>query len=384
MEYNIPIDKLEPARPAQTHNQANNKRSENDQMARHLLPAWTALLVLLSSVTAASSNRRLVQDVLSSDNLVVAPVFPADQYLPTDPVAAASLLDTEVALVDPVTGLLPESTAPATVSPAEVEAMRAAAGPITSRCSTVQPNRVQQRRLDRLIAMNEKRRAEVGAMAVTTPAVGVWVHVINNGPTVSQGNIADKMITDQIAVLNAAFAPNFTFILLGTTRTTNPTWWIVGYGSNAERSMKTALRRGTARTLNMYTANLGGGLLGWATFPGGQLAMDGVVLLFSSLPGGAAAPYNLGDTATHEVGHWVNLLHTFGNSRNGCNSGDSVGDTPPERSPAYGCPIGRDTCSGGGPDPIRNFMDYTDDACMNTFTPNQFTRMVSAWNNLRV
>jgi hypothetical protein len=100
-------------------------------MARHLL-ACTALLVLLSSsVTASSSNRRLVQDVLSADNLLVAPVFPAEEYLPTDPVAAASLLDSEVTLVDPVTGLLPDSTAPATVSPAEVEAMRAAAGPVT-------------------------------------------------------------------------------------------------------------------------------------------------------------------------------------------------------------------------------------------------------------
>lgn len=99
-------------------------------MAKHLL-ACTALLVLLSSVSASSSNRRLAQDVLSVDNLVVAPVFPADQYLPTDPVAAAALPDTEVTLADPVTGLLPQSTAPANVSAAEVEAMQAQMGPVT-------------------------------------------------------------------------------------------------------------------------------------------------------------------------------------------------------------------------------------------------------------
>jgi hypothetical protein len=211
----------------------------------------------------------------------------------------------------------------------------------------------------------------------TSGNIPVYVHVIRTssgtgGPTASQ-------INNQISVLNAAYAATgYSFTLVSTDTTNNSSWYTCSGGS-CETQMKTALHRGGKNDLNIYLNNMGGGLLGWATFPwqyASAPTMDGVVVLTASLPGGSAAPYNLGDTATHEVGHWMGLYHTF---QGGCNGqGDGVSDTPAERSPAYGCPVGRDSCSGRknpGLDPIDNFMDYTDDACMDTFTAGQDSRM---------
>ena len=221
--------------------------------------------------------------------------------------------------------------------------------------------------------------------SVTGGEINVYFHVINNGSGIANGDVSSQMISDQIAVLNSAYASTgWSFNLVNVDRTTNAEWFTMGSGSSAEAAAKSALHMGTAADLNIYTANLGGGLLGWSTFPWGyrsQPSMDGVVILFSSLPGGDAAPYNLGDTATHEIGHWMGLYHTF---QGACLVGDRVDDTPYERSSAFGCPVGRDTCANKpGVDPIFNFMDYTDDACMNEFTPGQDARMDKMYTYFR-
>lgn len=209
----------------------------------------------------------------------------------------------------------------------------------------------------------------------------VHFHVIRDDS--GNGGVSTQQINAQMQVLNDAYAGGaggvntpFRFNLANTTYSNNTAWYTAGPGSAAEADMKASLRAGDAATLNIYSSSPGGGLLGWATFPtsyAGDPLNDGVVVLNESLPGGSAAPYNEGDTGTHEVGHWLGLYHTF---QGGCNkrSGDLVDDTPAERSPAYGCPVGRDSCRGGGADPIFNYMDYTDDSCMFEFTAGQEAR----------
>jgi hypothetical protein len=246
------------------------------------------------------------------------------------------------------------------------------------RCGTPAPDPL----VDELLELILRNSA---GPTVTGGVINVYFHVINNGSGLENGDVPDSMITAQMSVLNAAYAlTGWSFNLVSVDRTTNATWYTMSPGSTAEAQAKNALHRGSADDLNLYTANPGGGLLGWATFPwnySSSPTMDGVVVLYASLPGGTADPYDEGDTGTHEVGHWMGLYHTFQGS---CSpSNDRVSDTPAERSAAYGCPVGRNTCARPGNDPIYNFMDYTDDACMNQFTPGQDARMDSMFTQFR-
>jgi hypothetical protein len=133
------------------------------------------------------------------------------------------------------------------------------------------------------------------------------------------------------------------------------------------------------RYLNIWVCNLGGGLLGYAQFPGGAAATDGVVINHNATGnvGTAAFPYNKGRTATHEVGHWLNLYHIWGDDGTGCNGSDQVNDTPNQGGSNYGCPtFPKVSCANGvNGDLFMNYMDYTDDACMYMFTTGQKTRM---------
>jgi hypothetical protein len=222
--------------------------------------------------------------------------------------------------------------------------------------------------------------AAPGGGLVGDVTIPVYFHVVRSSDG-TQGNVSDVQIAAQMTVLSLDFVNTpFRFLLVSVDRTNNDDWYSALLGSPEEAQMKAALRRGDAASLNLYTAATTDYPYGWATHPNDydkDPLDDGVVINAESVPGGSDAPNNEGDKAVHQVGHWLGLAHTF---QGGCKgAGDGVTDTPAEALPAFGCPVGRDTCAGAGLDPIENFMDYTDDACMTAFTAGQSDRMSAAW-----
>ncbi len=209
-------------------------------------------------------------------------------------------------------------------------------------------------------------------------------------------NVSPTQIQSQITVLNADFgAANtdynntpalFQSLRSGNTgikfvldvvnrKKTNKTNWQLNDG------MKKSSQGGIDPTspttkLNLWVCNLASGYLGYAQFPGGAAATDGVVIDDNGFgtTGSATAPFNKGRTATHEVGHWLNLRHIWGDATCG---NDFVGDTPLHNTANYGCPTypHNSTCSGTPVEMTMNYMDYTDDACMYMFTAGQKARM---------
>jgi Pregnancy-associated plasma protein-A len=215
--------------------------------------------------------------------------------------------------------------------------------------------------------------------------VDVYFHVVTDG---ALGNLTSRQINAQIAVLNKTFggreggaATGFSFQLAGVTRTDNAKWFAVKTG--AEHDMKQSLKQGDDSDLNVYSTTAAA-YLGWAYLPSitdtNQSYLDGIVLDWETLPGVSdayAGAYDLGETLTHEAGHWLNLEHTF---QGGCKDpGDFVDDTPAQATPTSGCPEGKDTCAAPGLDPIHNYMDYSFDSCYTEFTPGQTQRMRDAW-----
>ncbi|MFQ6602974.1 zinc metalloprotease [Flavobacterium sp. C3NV] len=210
-------------------------------------------------------------------------------------------------------------------------------------------------------------------------------------------NISDAQIQSQIDVLNkdfnalnsdynsvpALFAGvkanvGISFVLDQIIRksTTKTSW-----GTND--AMKKVAQGGLAPTspttkLNLWSCAIGGGILGYAQFPGGAAATDGVVIdsKYFGLSGAANAPFNLGRTGTHEVGHWMNLRHIWGDAN--CGS-DLVADTPTHNEENYGVPAypHYSTCSGTPVEMTMNYMDYVDDNAMYMFSTGQKNRMAA-------
>lgn len=239
---------------------------------------------------------------------------------------------------------------------------------------------------------------------VTIPVV---VHVIYNSSK-PQENISDAQIQSQIAVLNEDFRrtnpdhvnvpslfsslkadTEIQFVLASTTPTGGPTTGITrkastrtSWGTNDDCKKPSA--GGVApwdatRYLNIWVCNIGGGILGYAQFPGGSTATDGVVIspqYFGSSSKGTgfylSAPFDKGRTATHEVGHWLNLRHIWGDANCG---NDFVADTPTQQTSNGGCPTFPKPSCGNTSDMFMNYMDYTDDRCMYMFTLGQKDRM---------
>ncbi len=242
-----------------------------------------------------------------------------------------------------------------------------------------------------------------------TLVIPVVFHVIKR--TDGTGDISPALIQSQVDILNEDFNAmmgtpgamgtntKLQFVLAKLDPMGNPTTGIDVVtsntyfndpGSGGQNQMKRALKWDTTRYLNIYTNDAGGGgILGYATFPQEEAGgpEDGVVLNWvyvgRNAPGGA--PYDKGRTATHEVGHYLGLLHTF---QSGCGSagapytsGDLISDTARESQPNYGCSPVSSGC--GGMAPIENYMDYSEDACMTKFTVEQANRIRCSIINYR-
>ncbi|HET9993008.1 MAG TPA: zinc metalloprotease, partial [Kofleriaceae bacterium] len=231
--------------------------------------------------------------------------------------------------------------------------------------------------------------------------VQVVFHLIQK--TDGTGNITDDQVRSQIQILNedyqaianthgapghnagikfvlARFDPNGN-ATTGIERVTNNSYFTEGDPGTSP--MKTALHWDPTKYLNVYSSGLDSQqLLGYATFPfdlAGNPSQDGVVLTYQSVGNNAAyAPYDLGASATHEIGHWFGLFHTFqggcGTASKPYSTGDLISDTVAESTAAQNCNVVSSGCPNGQNSPIENYMDYSYDTCMTTFTIEQINR----------
>ena len=244
--------------------------------------------------------------------------------------------------------------------------------------------RAVEARTDAILKNQGISQAEASSAAAAA-AIPVYVHVMRDNA--GNGDVSNARISEQIAVLNRTYGgqesssaanTGFTFTLAGIDRFNNTNW----HQDKQSKTYRSRTRQGGANALNMWLVNFN--YLGVATFPwdyASNPGVDGVRVQYTSLPGGSATNYNLGETATHEAGHWLGLYHTF---QGGCTpSNDQVSDTPAQGSATNGCPAGRDSCALAGLDPIHNYMDYSYDSCYTQFSGGQASRMSSMYTAYR-
>jgi hypothetical protein len=267
------------------------------------------------------------------------------------------------------------------------------------------PNTLTREEAATMEAQNDRILQRSGIRTAARPNGSVKIRVHFHGVTdrAGHGFVTKRRFKRQIAVLNKAYSGHtnpkaantpFRFRIASIDRTKNNRWYnatpLTKAGRKNIREMKRTLRVGDARDLNVYTTDLGDILLGFATFPRDYRKfpkLDGVVLLSGSLPGGNASGgpgevFNRGDTGTHEIGHWLNLYHTFQGSCGHPN--DFVADTPAQFAGdnIFVCDPTLNTCppaTNASRDPVHNFMNYTDDVCLNQFTRGQRDRMNNGW-----
>ncbi|HRC31933.1 MAG TPA: M43 family zinc metalloprotease [Bacteroidia bacterium] len=268
--------------------------------------------------------------------------------------------------------------------------------------------------IERETARYVETHANEKTSAITT--IPVVFHVLYN---TTAENISDARILEQLNVMNKDFsrtnadAGNTPSAFQGISSATNVQFCLAKRdpsgaattGIHRVSTTVTSFPSGTSMKfaatggadawdrnsyLNFWVCNLGSGLLGFATFPGGTANIDGVVCLYSSVGGpaapGTAVPYHLGRTATHEVGHWLNLYHIWGDDGSSCSGSDQVGDTPNQTGSNFGCPSypRTDACTAALPGVMfMNYMDYTDDGCMNAFSAGQSARIDATINGTR-
>lgn len=200
------------------------------------------------------------------------------------------------------------------------------------------------------------------------------IDVLNEDYNAANADISS--IPTKFSALKANYGIRFVLDQIIRKSTTKKSW---STNDAMKKSSTGGINATTPTTkLNLWACTLGGGILGYAQFPGGAAATDGVVILNSAFgrTGTVSAPYNKGRTATHEVGHWLNLRHIWGDAT--CGS-DLVNDTPTAQTANYGCPSfpHYGSCSSTNPEMTMNYMDYTDDACMYMFTNGQKARSLA-------